>query len=247
MSLSACVTRILSLSGFPPSLKTRDIQAAFGEYENERGGFRIKWIDDTSLLIVFNDAAVGELTVQIAAMDDLLLTDGRAAKKAYLQTLVNPPPQFMSPTSDKAVHLRPYDGPDAQNVIAAVNSRASGHRARASISASSGNVMAGLVQVGGSASAVNLPSLPSNSTSTSTANNTAAGVVGSHTRTGSRSGPWKKPLNIDPAAAAVQLSSASPLAREPSPSLPNLPSHPTLGSLISSSLTDISHDGIVTS
>jgi len=227
MSLSACVTRILSLSGFPPSLKTRDIQAAFGEYENERGGFRIKWIDDTSLLIVFNDAAV--------------------AKRAYLQTLVNPPPQFMSPTSDKAVHLRPYDGPDAQNVIAAVNSRASGHRTRASVSASSGNVMAGLVQVGGSASAVNLPSLPTSSSANS--NSTAPG---GHMRTGSRSGPWKKPLNVDPnypqaTAAAVQLSSASPLAREPSPSLPNLPSHPTLGSLISSSLTDISHDGIVTS
>jgi Nuclear cap-binding protein subunit 3 len=60
MSLSACVTRILSLHGFPPELKTRDIQAAFAEYENERGGFKIKWIDDTSLLIVFNDAAVGE-------------------------------------------------------------------------------------------------------------------------------------------------------------------------------------------
>lgn len=59
MSLSACVTRILSLSGFPAELKTRDIQTAFAEYENDRGGFKIKWIDDTSLLIVFNDAAVG--------------------------------------------------------------------------------------------------------------------------------------------------------------------------------------------
>ncbi len=60
MSLSACVTRILALSGVPSSLKTRDIQAAFSEYENERGGFKIKWIDDTSLLIVFAEPAVGE-------------------------------------------------------------------------------------------------------------------------------------------------------------------------------------------
>lgn len=58
--LSACVTRILSLTGFPKELKTRDIQAVFSEWENVSGGFKIKWIDDTSLLIVFNDATVGE-------------------------------------------------------------------------------------------------------------------------------------------------------------------------------------------
>lgn len=58
--LSACVTRILSLTGFPKELKTRDIQAAFSEWENANGGFKIKWLDDTSLLIVFADATVGE-------------------------------------------------------------------------------------------------------------------------------------------------------------------------------------------
>ena len=58
--LSACVTRILSLTGFPKELKTKDIQAAFAEWENVNGGFKIKWINDTSLLIVFNDANVGE-------------------------------------------------------------------------------------------------------------------------------------------------------------------------------------------
>ena len=57
--LSACVTRILSLSGFPKELKTRDIQAAFSEWDGVNGGFKIKWINDTSLLIVFNDATVG--------------------------------------------------------------------------------------------------------------------------------------------------------------------------------------------
>ncbi|KAG8834655.1 hypothetical protein FRC18_001699 [Serendipita sp. 400] len=212
MSLSACVTRILALSGFPASLKTRDIQAAFAEYENDRGGFKIKWIDDTSLLIVFNDAAV--------------------AKKAYLSTLVNPPPQFTSPTGDSVAYLRPYDGPDAQSVITAVNSRAAGHRTRPSMSASSGNVMAALVQVGGSASGVSVPALPQSTSG--------------HIRTGSRQ--WKKPLNVDPGyslggqagPAAIPITSTSPLAREPSPSLPNLPSHPTLGSLISSTLTDMS-------
>lgn len=78
--LSASVTRILSLSGFPSELKTRDIQvsrpaslvrpgrgaypgwrcqAAFVDWENVNGGFKIKWRDDTSLLIVFADAGTG--------------------------------------------------------------------------------------------------------------------------------------------------------------------------------------------
>jgi hypothetical protein len=61
--LSASVTRILYLTGFPKELKTKDIQSAFSEYENNNGGFKIKWKDDTSLLIVFQDAAVGESSV----------------------------------------------------------------------------------------------------------------------------------------------------------------------------------------
>jgi len=159
---------------------------------------------------------------------------------------VNPPPQFTSPTSDSAACLRPYDGPDAQNVIAAVNSRATGHRARPSISASSSNVLAGLVQVGGAASGVSAPALPTGS---------ASGTSGAHARASSRT--WKKPIGVDTSysingpssgSAGGGLSSTSPLAREPSPTLPSLPSHPTLGSLISSSLTDIStHDNPIIS
>jgi hypothetical protein len=58
--LSASVTRILSLTGFNKELKTKDIQAAFSDWESVNGGFKIKWKDDTSLLIVFQDAAIGE-------------------------------------------------------------------------------------------------------------------------------------------------------------------------------------------
>jgi Nuclear cap-binding protein subunit 3 len=61
--LSASVTRILYLTGFPKELKTKDIQSAFSEYENNNGGFKIKWKDDTSLLIVFQDATVGKFFV----------------------------------------------------------------------------------------------------------------------------------------------------------------------------------------
>ena len=66
--LSASVTRILSLTGFPKELKTRDIQLAFSEWDNANGGFKIKWIDDTSLLIVFADATVGEPSFSLWAM-----------------------------------------------------------------------------------------------------------------------------------------------------------------------------------
>ncbi|KAJ2969230.1 hypothetical protein NUW54_g13012 [Trametes sanguinea] len=101
--LSACVTRILSLTGFSKELKTRDIQAAFSEWDNVNGGFKIKWINDTSLLIVFNDATV--------------------AKRAYLHALAFPPSIFTSPNTSTVVTIKPYDGPDAQDIIQSVNSR----------------------------------------------------------------------------------------------------------------------------
>jgi len=101
--LSASVTRILSLTGFPKELKTKDIQSAFSDYEGMTGGFKIKWRDDTSLLIVFQDAAV--------------------AKRAYLTTLAFPPPILTSSSTGISATIKPYDGPDAQSVIQTVNSR----------------------------------------------------------------------------------------------------------------------------
>jgi len=61
--LSASVTRILYLSGFSKELKTRDIQVAFSKFEKSPAGLKIKWKDDTSLLIVFQDPTVGEYTI----------------------------------------------------------------------------------------------------------------------------------------------------------------------------------------
>ncbi|CCM03764.1 uncharacterized protein FIBRA_05910 [Fibroporia radiculosa] len=174
--LSACVTRILALTGFPKELKTRDIQAAFAEWETVNGGFKIKWIDDTSLLIVFNDATV--------------------AKRAYLHALAFTPAIFSSPNSTQTAVIKPYDGPDAQAVIQNVNSRqhngnARGHNVRNSVSHARG---------------ASVSTMPRN-TSVS--------------------------LNI---SGVDRTASVSPRDREPSPTLPNIPSHPTLNSLISSSL-----------
>lgn len=179
--LSACVTRILSLVGFPKELKTRDIQAAFSEWENANGGFKIKWLDDTSLLIVFADATV--------------------AKRAYLHTLAYPPPIFSTPTSATTATIKPYDGPDAQAVIQNVNARqhnsnGRGHNVRNSVSHAHGRAV---------------------SVSHSFRNNNNANSN---------------------ATVTVDVNTPSP-RDQPSPTLPSLPSHPTLNALISSSLGEV--------
>jgi len=182
--LSACVTRILSLTGFPKELKTKDIQAAFAEYEAVSGGFKIKWRDDTSLLIVFQDATV--------------------AKRAYLNTLAFPPPVLTS-ASGVAATIKPYDGPDAQVVIQTVNSRGQHH----SSASRSHHPRAPSVSI--------FPNARSTSSSILNPNNlrNTSALSGQHV--------------VIPERQAD---------REPSPTLPNLPSHPTLNALISSSLGD---------
>lgn len=48
------------LTAHTARLKTRDLQIMFKDYENDKGGFRIKWLDDVNALVVFVDAGVGE-------------------------------------------------------------------------------------------------------------------------------------------------------------------------------------------
>jgi hypothetical protein len=215
--LSASVTRILSLTGFPKELKTRDIQLAFSEWENANGGFKIKWIDDTSLLVVFVDATVGEPSFPLRPhfffgplLFRVLTSIVYIAKRAYLSMIANPPAIFSSPTSDSPAIIRPYDGPDAQAIIQNVNSRGQnptrGHNGRSvSIAVSSQRTRSN----GNGASIGGL----------------AIGVNGN--------GSTDMQANVLPGSSPI-----SPIGREGSPSLPTLPSHPTLDSLISSTLTD---------
>jgi len=181
--LSASVTRILYLTGFAKELKTKDIQTAFSEWESIGGGFKIKWIDDTSLLIVFQDASV--------------------AKRAYLHALAFPP-AILATTSSASI--KPYDGPDAQTVIQTVNSRGQ-HNSNPS---RGHNMRAASISV-----------FPSRS-----ANNSQNGNV-------LRNGNGHVVLN-------TTISEHSPKqinGREPSPTLPSLPSHPSLNDLINSAVS----------
>lgn len=91
--MAASVTRILELSGFDSQIKTRDVHAAFADL----GAPKIKWIDDHSLYLVFNDAAT--------------------AKRVFLQCLGSPPHQ-LTPAPNSSVNLTPYKGPDSQAIIA---------------------------------------------------------------------------------------------------------------------------------
>ncbi|KAF8913241.1 hypothetical protein CPB84DRAFT_1812116 [Gymnopilus junonius] len=186
--LSASVTRILYLTGFPKELKTKDIQAAFAEYEQVAGGFKIKWRDDTSLLIVFQDATV--------------------AKRAYLNTIAFPPP-ILTASNGQSATIRPYDGPDAQAVIQTVNSRGQ-HTSNPS---RSHNPRAASMSV--------FPNSRSNSNSTGHANNS-----GNHQLRNNHSSASNGQHVVIPERADGQSS----------PTLPSLPSHPTLNALISSSL-----------
>ncbi|KAI7829528.1 hypothetical protein BC939DRAFT_10470 [Gamsiella multidivaricata] len=52
---------ILELYDFSPAIKTMHLTDMFAPYENRSGGFRIKWIDDTKALVIFESAAVASI------------------------------------------------------------------------------------------------------------------------------------------------------------------------------------------
>ena len=129
------------------------------------------------------------------------------AKRAYLTTLAFPPPILTSLSGIPAT-IRPYDGPDAQVVIQTVNSRGLHHP---NASRSHHNPRTASVSV--------FPNANTRSTSGSMGNPSIH-----------RNGHAATPSGQHVAIPDRQHD------REPSPTLPNLPSHPTLNSLINSSL-----------
>ncbi|KAG8834755.1 hypothetical protein FRC17_007261 [Serendipita sp. 399] len=92
--MAACVTRILELRNFAASVKTRDVYSAFPDFGES---FKIKWVDDNALYLVFADAIT--------------------AKRMFLQFLGSMPTQLPS-LPNQSVTLTPYKGADAQAIIA---------------------------------------------------------------------------------------------------------------------------------
>ncbi|KAK4686100.1 hypothetical protein P7C73_g4030, partial [Tremellales sp. Uapishka_1] len=180
--LSAAVTRILHLCNFSADLKTRDLQIIFKDWENDKGGFRIKWVDDVNALVVFADASV--------------------AKRAYLSLLLHPPSVFPPPAQ-----IKPYDRPDAAAIIQSLQSRAMGHRSSMSTALSSGSIsLAGnmnhpeahqrTMSVGLSGftmpSSNSLGKMQPKASGIGIGGGTGGGKIGgfSHARTGSASSSW---------------------------------------------------------
>lgn len=130
------------------------------------------------------------------------------AKRAYLKALAYPPPILTSSSTGVKATLIPYNGTEAQSVLAAVQARA-GHNVNASRS--------GISQHSGRSQSISTfpahrPSFSKNDSSPQ--------------------------LNVSYEADAVIPRSNGNgnghIGREPSPTLPNLPSHPTLNELINS-------------
>jgi hypothetical protein len=65
--MAACVTRILELRGFDAKVKTRDVHTAFADFGES---YKIKWIDDHGLYLVFNDAVTGKHRSSILPFKD---------------------------------------------------------------------------------------------------------------------------------------------------------------------------------
>ncbi|GJN89466.1 hypothetical protein Rhopal_002452-T1 [Rhodotorula paludigena] len=97
-------TRVLLVSNFSPQLKTKDLQDLLAEWQDDHGGLKVKWRDDTSAWIVFGDATV--------------------AKRAFLSLVTSPPPALSpSTTHTYAPSIVPYTGPDVPQILQAVHNR----------------------------------------------------------------------------------------------------------------------------
>jgi hypothetical protein len=247
--LSPLVTRIIEVSGFSSDLKTRDVQAAFATWEDEKGGFKIKWVDDTSVLIIFADAATGRSFpfAQQKRANRPPLTPFRsalAAKKAYLNTLMSPPAALVD-ASGRRAQVRPYDGEDATTIIHSVH-----HRTRSRSNAT--NLAGSPGSPGHSTTGLPSTSSPSSSRHRHTGSNVsfsgslpASGSISRATGTGFKPGHFRHPSGSNPsslpakpiAAALYDAANGGPspaqhlanAAREQGVPLPPVPTSPVQG------------------
>ena len=93
-------TVILDCYDFPSAFKTHHLHDIFREYENMRGGYRIKWKDDTRALIIFEHPTTGKMILITMNITHLIILFIILAKKAYIDNVSNP-----------LAKIRPYNGP----------------------------------------------------------------------------------------------------------------------------------------
>lgn len=109
---------ILELYDFSASIKTAHLTDMFAVYENRSGGFRIKWVDETKALVIFESAAVGTLSLflmnllvplphAVVVPQSLTFSSPLVliAKQAYIANLTN-----------QIAKIKPYNGPDKDSI-----------------------------------------------------------------------------------------------------------------------------------
>ncbi|GAA5978968.1 hypothetical protein JCM11641_000110 [Rhodosporidiobolus odoratus] len=177
-------TRILLLKDFDKALKTKDLQEAFSEWQDDVGGLKVKWRDDTSAWVVFGEPAI--------------------AKRAFLNLLTNPPSTLAPPAV-----IEPYTGTDVPQIIQSVANRprsrsiagqgatsGGGHSRRGSLMGSGGGSALGaaiaLAQAAGphGAGGATSPSSASTQGSGNGNGNGSGGGLGSGSHGRSGSGSW---------------------------------------------------------
>ncbi|PKI83710.1 hypothetical protein MVES1_002702 [Malassezia vespertilionis] len=125
--VSPLATRVLELSGFSPLLRTHDLYAVVRDAGAEEGSIRVKWHNDTTAYVVFQDPSVAKLVYirLVCAPPALLLSTYLGEDDAGTA----PPnaPQNSSAASHASAQLlhtyaavRPCRGQEADLLIAAV-------------------------------------------------------------------------------------------------------------------------------
>jgi hypothetical protein len=67
-------SHVLEIYNFPAEFKTNDLCAVFSPYM--KGGFEIKWVDDTHALGVFSSSVVGKCNAEVSKVFSVVMVCG---------------------------------------------------------------------------------------------------------------------------------------------------------------------------
>ncbi|CAG8631050.1 7108_t:CDS:2 [Racocetra fulgida] len=103
-------TRILDIFDFPASFKTHHLHEIFQEYENMRGGYRIKWMEDTRALIIFEHPATARKAYVDNVNNQLATIKPYDGPTDFLQKNPNNSTQRIRPATTDMVAKRLFHG-----------------------------------------------------------------------------------------------------------------------------------------